>query len=725
MSSDPHSDNKEERPFWLFGATQGGEDLAPAFIKEGIAQCFDGPGETAIHDKMLSIQVGDKVAIKASYPQKYNLPFIDYGFVSRMDIKATGTVIENPGDGTTVKVQWDNRDDGTPRPWFYSTYRQRLHEIKPSEDWIKRALADFCFKEGPQDYTRFFYERSNWNWIKVYHDIALALRGWRSRRTELLANLRRAAKENKVNLDFLASAFQTDADHIPDLCPFTVMALFNRPIDKGTRGIFYHVVTQALGVTLPDVTIANAPALDEPPSVFGTTPEQIEALWTLFDAALDYAQNIKNDEEKNYRTAFLNAYDQALAMTKLRWGITYGLCWIAPEVYPLLNQATRRYLARELHIAIALSNKTQDMANGSDYLTVRETLLQHIEKQTAPQLRDFIDLIFATKTQPDETPRQDPEAVDEESTSDEAEQSLEAIATYGVKDIVDNGAFLDEAQINEIIDALERKKNLILQGAPGTGKTWFARRLAYAIVGEDQSSRVHAMQFHPNLAYEDFIRGWRASSGAGGLVLQDGPFLELIHAAHNDPQKKFVFVIEEINRANLSRVFGEMFTLLEADKRSEENALQLTYHRKEDPLTYLPPNFYVIGTMNTADRSIAMVDIALRRRFAFTTLEPYFGNKWEDCVLEAASKDSDPKAKIQQVRQCITQLNELIAKDTTLGAGYQIGHSYFTPAKGEHIPDIRVWFNTIVKTEIQPLLAEYWYDDENALQEALSRLEWK
>ena len=199
--------------------------------------------------------------------------------------------------------------------------------------------------------------------------------------------------------------------------------------------------------------------------------------------------------------------------------------------------------------------------------------------------------------------------------------------TYTIDDIVADGSFLTAEELQRILDRWRSKKNLILQGPPGTGKTWLAKRLGFALVGskdrETTRSRLRVVQFHPSLAYEDFVRGWRPS-GEGRLALVDGILMQAIEAAASEPDRPFVLVIEEINRGNPAQIFGEMLTLLEDTKRSPSEAIELAY-RKGDERVYVPENLYVIGTMNVADRSLAIVDFALRRRFAFVDLEPRSG----------------------------------------------------------------------------------------------------
>ena len=195
------------------------------------------------------------------------------------------------------------------------------------------------------------------------------------------------------------------------------------------------------------------------------------------------------------------------------------------------------------------------------------------------------------------------------------------LGPYTVDDIMADGCFLEESRLRTILNRLKAKKNLILQGPPGTGKTWLAKKLAFALIGQVDDRRVRRFQFHPNLSYEDFIRGYRPNPD-GRLTLVDGPFLEVVNAAKLDQSNDYVMVIEEINRGNPAQIFGEMLTLLEADKRDPGEALRLAHSGSNGERVYIPPNVYVIGTMNVADRSIALVDLALRRRFAFVDLEP-------------------------------------------------------------------------------------------------------
>ena len=314
--------------------------------------------------------------------------------------------------------------------------------------------------------------------------------------------------------------------------------------------------------------------------------------------------------------------------------------------------------------------------------------------------------------------------IDAHAEEEDAETDVEEayVRPYGVPDIIADGCFLSETQLSATLSRLATKKNLILQGPPGTGKTWLAKRLAYALIGTRDRriarKRLRAIQFHPSLSYEDFVRGWRPD-GNGELKLIDGVFLEAIEAARAERDRPFVTIIEEINRGNPAQVFGEMLTLLETDKRREDEAIELAYHSDARERVFIPDNLYVIGTMNIADRSLALVDLALRRRFAFVTLEPMLNDSWKDWCGQNAGLDDDTISRIQRL---MMKLNDDIANDPTLGTQFRIGHSYVTPAQGEKIDDARIWFRQIVDTEISPLLEEYWFDSPDKASASTQRL---
>lgn len=293
--------------------------------------------------------------------------------------------------------------------------------------------------------------------------------------------------------------------------------------------------------------------------------------------------------------------------------------------------------------------------------------------------------------------------------------STEGSRSYGVDNIIAEGCFFPREKIRGFLDLLRRKKNLVLQGPPGTGKTWLAKRLGYALLGAKERDRVLSVQFQPSLSYEDFVRGWRFSGGQFALI--DGVFLDAAERAR-ESSEPFVLVIEEINRGNPAQILGDLLTLIEADKRDASEAIRLSYVRDKEEPFYVPPNPYIIGTMNVADRSLALVDFALRRRFAFVDLEPQLGPEWAKWCRGAGA----PAALVAEVQQRLDELNNNIACDKSLGRQFCIGHSFVTPAPSEPARDWHAWFKSVAESEIAPLLREYWYDNAPIADKEINKL---
>jgi len=302
----------------------------------------------------------------------------------------------------------------------------------------------------------------------------------------------------------------------------------------------------------------------------------------------------------------------------------------------------------------------------------------------------------------------------------EANKNNGAIKPYSVDDMLASGVFLSEQEVKQTIDRLQSKKNLILQGPPGVGKTFIARKLAYVLMEEMDSQRIEMVQFHQSYSYEDFIRGYRPlPDKAGTFGLQDGIFFNFCQRAKDDPDRPYVFIIDEINRGNLSQIFGELLMLIESDKRGPENVLPLVYHKIDELPFYVPKNLFLIGLMNVADRSLAMVDYALRRRFAFMSLKPQYNSdlfrKW---LLDRGMREELVRLIIDRM----VSLNQEIAEDVLLGDNYQIGHSFFCP-KGNNFEGLdRKWYEAIIQTEIAPLLREYWFDNSKRTEQIIGKL---
>lgn len=275
--------------------------------------------------------------------------------------------------------------------------------------------------------------------------------------------------------------------------------------------------------------------------------------------------------------------------------------------------------------------------------------------------------------------------------------------------------FISESDFLQAVALIKRKKNVILQGPPGVGKTFIASKLAYQIMQEVKDANIEMIQFHQSYSYEDFIQGLRPTK-KGNFELQNGIFYNFCQRAIAHPGRPFFFIIDEINRGNLSKIFGELLMLIEADKRGDKFAIKLTYSEDEEDRFYVPENMHIIGTMNTADRSLAIVDYALRRRFAFINLQPEYGKSFRSFLSDKGLSIG----LIDHICSSVSKLNENIIADKNLGNGFQIGHSYFCAFnEGE---DENKWWDEILSFEIRPLLEEIWFDDISKVDDCMKQL---
>lgn len=723
---------------WFVGASYGGtDDQMPRFLAEGI---WENGYDDKLLDVVRSMRPGERIAIKSSYTRKHGLPFDSRSrAVSVMGIKAVGTITENLNDGKRVKVDWAKVEP--VREWYFYTHRATIWRVLPGE-WMNDALIAFAFDGKPQDVDRFrnepFWrerygttspEKQRFEWTDFYEAVAEKLLVHADDRTPLIEGIHEIASR-VPGLTYLQDKFPDGTSGpLRDICPFTTMGTFNRSMTDANRKTIAGELAKLLGVTVPvPPSFEGIPVLNNQRSWFFAYADKrgagdIDALWKVFVAA----SKMVDGDQLDTRDAFIRAYDEATQVWGVAWNLSTGLYWAHPWEFLTLDSQSRHYINKRLGLNVAISGQ-QGPCDGRAYLKLLDDLRSRFGEDGYP-VHSFPDLSLASWMYKDPVDEPVPagdigtNAGTEQETEGEVREAFQVavpIVPYSVEDILKDGCFLERAEIDRLLDRLRTKKNLILQGPPGTGKTWLAKRLAFALMGQKDDSKVRAVQFHPNLSYEDFVRGWRPT-GEGKLSLSDGVFMEAIKAASKEPSSKFVVVIEEINRGNPAQIFGELLTLLEAGKRTPNEALELCYpdaDGKRRPV-HIPENLYVVGTMNIADRSLALVDLALRRRFAFVGLEPRLGQVWREWVVKECAVDPGLVADIERR---IADLNEQIAADARLGKQFRIGHSYVTPAHRLEAGDTKKWFQQVVETEIGPLLDEYWFDAPDEAQKAIARL---
>ena len=724
---------------WFVGASfgHGVDDQVGRFLADGMWEIRNPTDKESA--QVRSMQPGERIAIKAAYTRKNALPFDSRGHTaSVMAIKAVGTILSNPQDGEQVRVKWQAVEP--VREWYFYTYRGTIWRVEPGE-WMNDALIAFAFDGKPQNLERFRNapywrerfgdippEQQRFQWTDFYEAVAEKLLAYADDRAPLVAAIHEIGKH--------VPKFQILQDKFPDgtsgplrdICPFTTMGIFNRSMTDANRKIIAAELAKFLGVMVPvPPSFEGIPVLNNQRSWFFRYADKrgagdIDALWKVFVAA---SQMVESDQPDT-RDAFIQAYDDATQVWGVAWNLSTGLYWAHPWEFLTLDSQSRHYINRRLGLNVAISGQ-QGPCDARTYLKLVDDLRSRFGEEGYP-VHSFPDLSLASwvyKAVDEPVPHGDvdDDALEDRATEGEVREAFQVaapIVPYSVEDILEDGCFLERAEIDRLLDRLRTKKNLILQGPPGTGKTWLAKRLAFALMGQKDDSKVRAVQFHPNLSYEDFVRGWRPT-GEGKLSLADGVFMEAIKAASKNPSSKFVVVIEEINRGSPAQIFGELLTLLEAGKRTPNEALELCYpdaDGKRRPV-HIPENLFVVGTMNIADRSLALVDLALRRRFAFVGLEPRLGPVWRDWVVKECAVDP---ALVADIERRITELNDQIAADARLGKQFRIGHSYVTPAHRLEAGDTKKWFQQVVETEIGPLLDEYWFDAPDEAQKAIARL---
>jgi hypothetical protein len=619
---------KASRPptYWFVGAAFGRrDDQVERFLQEGVWEISTPSDAEAAQVK--SMQPGERIAIKASFVQKHNLPFDGRGnSVSVMRIKARGVITANPGDGERVKVDWDL--GFSARDWYFYTYRGTIWQLSTDHNMADQLIA-FTFHDEPQDLDWF---RNQTAWAEQFGDNARVSFGrfW-IEKTIVNGRADRLSGEHALGRALWSPQRSKDGKNI-----------YANMLEVRPGDIVFHLVdNQAIvGVSVAEhaadqsfVGLAGSDWADQPAYRIALVDYQMLEPPLAREAFLEaepFATELKELAESGQKGLFYNS----------RRGLNQGayLTEATPTLRSILNRA---------------------------YVELSGRNLPHIDEQVV------------------------------------LEQGSGDIAPYTLDDALKE-LFLSREEAADILLLWRAKRNIILQGPPGVGKSFAAHKLAYALMAIEDRDKVGFVQFHQSYSYEDFVEGFRPAEQ--GFELKPGKFVEFCRKAEADPTHTYVFIIDEINRGNLSKILGELMLLIEPDKRDPKWAMPLACGKVP---FHVPPNVYIMGLMNTADRSLAVVDYALRRRFAFVSLMPNLDSPRFEEHLEALGIGADVRVTL---RARVGELNSEIVGDTiNLGPGFAIGHSFFCagPSAGENGED---WYRRVVRTELVPLLQEYWFD---------------
>ena len=382
----------------------------------------------------------------------------------------------------------------------------------------------------------------SFRWTSLYPAIADKLLNYRNDRGSLIECIHDIATR-AVPMSILQDRFSDGSTGpLADICPFTTMATFNRDMTNANRQTVARKLADFLGVQIPaPAAFPGIPTVNNQRTWFFAYSKDrddgdINALWNVFEVALQFA----DADTRETRAALTEAYDLALEVYGVRWNLSMALYWVRPWDFVPLDKPSRNYISSALGMRVPTTSQGRP-GDGKSYLHFLDELKTRFDDEGCP-VHSFPELSLAAWNV-----GRDPALPDDGPDDNEADEP--AAETYSVTDVVNEGCFLERQEIERLLERLRTRKNLILQGPPGTGKTWLAKRLAFALIGERDERKVRAVQFHPNLSYEDFVRGWRPV-GDGKLALADGVFMETLRAASADSSAKFVVVIEEINRGN-------------------------------------------------------------------------------------------------------------------------------------------------------------------------------
>lgn len=561
----------------------------------------------------------------------------------------SSVLLEKYGNGAAQHYQYENAI--STYLWLRYPDKYYIYKFSEVKTVASELESDYQFRKGA-------YAENIRNFLNLYDEISAAL------------------KEDAELVNLLHSHLTDDCYPDPELKTLTIDVGFyisrvflQKNIDAPTR--------PSLNYAVPSVEEANLPLHDDEKCNYwwlNANPK----IWSFSDIAVGETQAYTlYNENGNKRRIFQNFLDAKV-----------GDVVIGYESNPVRQIVAIGRVSAEQDGEKLFFEKVETLSSPIDYAVLKECPeLENMEYFRNPQGNLF------------KLTRSEYEFILDMIREENPIVTASSSDAYTKDDFL-NEVYMTEERYETLVNVLRNKKNIILQGAPGVGKTFAARRLAWSMMGEKDDSRIEFVQFHQNYSYEDFMMGYKPVED--GFELKYGIFYRFCQKAANQPDKEFFFIIDEINRGNMSKIFGELLMLIEKDYRGTK--MTLAYNGL--PFS-VPKNLYIIGMMNTADRSLAMIDYALRRRFSFFEIEPGFDSQGFISYQNGLNSET-----LDELISKVKELNRKIAADKSLGRGFCIGHSYFC---GRDVCTDE-WLHSVVDYDILPMLSEYWFDDENEFQ---------
>lgn len=561
----------------------------------------------------------------------------------------SSVLLEKYGNGAAQHYQYENAI--STYLWLRYPDKYYIYKFSEVKTVASELESDYQFRKGA-------YAENIRNFLNLYDEISAAL------------------KEDAELVNLLHSHLTDDCYPDPELKTLTIDVGFyisrvflQKNIDAPTR--------PSLNYAVPSVEEANLPLHDDEKCNYwwlNANPK----IWSFSDIAVGETQAYTlYNENGNKRRIFQNFLDAKV-----------GDVVIGYESNPVRQIVAIGRVSAEQDGEKLFFEKVEILSSPIDYAVLKECPeLENMEYFRNPQGSLF------------KLTRSEYEFILDMIREENPIVTASSSDAYTKDDFL-NEVYMTEERYETLVNVLRNKKNIILQGAPGVGKTFAARRLAWSMMGEKDDSRIEFVQFHQNYSYEDFMMGYKPVED--GFELKYGIFYRFCQKAANQPDKEFFFIIDEINRGNMSKIFGELLMLIEKDYRGTK--MTLAYNGL--PFS-VPKNLYIIGMMNTADRSLAMIDYALRRRFSFFEIEPGFDSQGFISYQNGLNSET-----LDELISKVKELNRKIAADKSLGRGFCIGHSYFC---GRDVCTDE-WLHSVVDYDILPMLSEYWFDDENEFQ---------